>query len=185
TLRNGGPSTEPSSFNSSISVGQALDLSTVWQLGADGYDTRLTYRASSAVVEQVVAGLRRAPNGEIAQSLGVRFPDVSRSREVGPELRLTSGATLEETLSPSGIETLRMGFETTIAGLRSALVGGISKLSLKLEQPLEDGSDERASLAYDHAWAPRDETSIALNLKMLREAGEVEPTFGVTWRSKF
>lgn len=185
TLGSGSASAAPSSLSSSITMGSAVDLRTVWQFAADGYDTRLTYRTSAAVVDQVVAGLKRTPNGELAQSIGVRFPDVSRSRDIGPALRVTSGATLEETLAPNGVETLRMGFETSIAGMQSALLGGNSKLSLKLEQPLDEAHTQRASFAYDHAWAPRDETSIALNLKMLREAGEVEPTLGVSWRSRF
>lgn len=185
TLRSGGASAAPSSVSSAVSFGSAVDLATVWQFAADGFDTKLTYRTDNTVVEQVVAGLRRRPNGELAQSIGVRFPGVARSREIGPDFKLTSGATLEETLAPDGLETVRMGLETSIVGLRSPLVGGTSKLSVKLERPLDEAHTERTSLAYDHAWAPRDETSIALNLKMLREAGELEPTLGVSWRSRF
>src|SRR5690606_14545843 len=174
-----------SSFASSVALGPSLDLSTVRQLAADGYDTRLVYRPESPVVEQVVAGLKRTPNGELAQSIGVRFSDVLRGAIDGPPLTVKSGATLEEALAPNGVATVRMGFETSVAGLRPWLLGGVSKLSVKLEQPLDAAHDERASFAYDHAWAPGEETSIAVNLKMLREAGELEPSLGVSWRSRF
>jgi hypothetical protein len=185
TLQSGGPANAFSNLSSSISVGRALAVDTAWQFAGDGYDTRLSYKASTVFVEQVIAGLKRTPDGKLAQSIGVRFPSVSRVREVGPEFKLTSGAALEETLDVNGVESLRMAFEAGIAGLRSAFLGGTSKLSLKLEQPLDEARAERASLAYDHAWAPRDATSIALNLKMERKTGDLQPTLGLDWSSRF
>ncbi|HEX6997849.1 MAG TPA: hypothetical protein VF322_06870 [Gammaproteobacteria bacterium] len=179
------PSGSRSKLRSSFAFGEALDLSTVLGLGAASYDTKLVYHSALPLISELEGGLTRSVDGNVHQSLGVRFPEISRGDGIVTPFTMTSGAMLEETIEPDGGESLRMGFETQLAGFSSVLLGGRSKLSVKVERSLDEEHENRASLAYDHAWAPRDETSIALNLKMLREQGEVEPTVGVSWQARF
>ncbi|HEY8519475.1 MAG TPA: hypothetical protein VIN61_05305 [Gammaproteobacteria bacterium] len=179
------PSGPHSKLTSSFAFGEALDLRTVLGLDAASYDTKLVYRSSMPLIAQLEGGLQRSMEGDVYQSLGVRFPEISRGDGILTPFTVRSGAILEETIEPTGADSTRMGFETELAGFRSALLGGRSKLSLRVERRLDEEHENRTSLAYDHAWAPRDETSIALNLKMLREQGEVAPTVGISWQSRF
>ena len=76
----------------------------------------------------------------------------------------------------------RLGTPSAVA---PPLLGGRSALSLKVERRLDADGPSTSSLAYDHAWSPGDAASIGLNVKMLRDADELEPSVDLTWSTRF
>lgn len=181
-----------SNVTSSWGLGRAVDVKTGLRFDYDGtgeraapaLDTSFVYQPSVAFIDRLEGELHRSTSGDLRQSIGLRFSELSRGDPYGSSLKISSRAIVEEMLHADGPESVSMGFETKLTGMLPPLLGGSNALSLRVDRQLDDGDGRSSTLVYDHTWSPGD-TSIGLNLKVLRRLDAVEPSMGVTWTTQF
>lgn len=147
-------------------------------------DTKLVYTSPLVFVDKLEGRVRRG-NGSSARSLAIHLPRIAAGAEHGNPLGISGKALVEEAVAADGLETQKLGFETTLSVVDVPLIGGRSALSLKVERPLEDARSSSSSVAYDHAWSPGDDAKVGLNVKMLRGADDMEPSVDLTWSARF
>lgn len=180
-----------STIVSSVGVGRAVDLESdlhLDALAADGgfapsLDTRLVYRQPLPFVQRIEGSASRDAAGQGRDAVSVLFPNLSGA--ASSPLRLGSKATLEEAVGSGAAAVLRMGVETTLSGFATPLLGGTNALSLTLERTLDADRAQRSSVAYDHSWSPGRRASIGLDLKLVAEPDQLEPSMGVKWLAQF
>lgn len=181
-----------SRLTSSIGLGDALSMQSVLHVRGDGVagfersavDTKLVYRSPFTFIDRFEGEIHHG-TGVRRESLSVLLPEISRGDKHGSSLSLTGKALVRETLDERGTETRSVGVETKLKGVLPPLLGGENALSFKVERALGDADDAlSSSLAYDHAWSPGG-ASIGLNLKMLRQLDEFEPSMDLSWLARF
>jgi len=185
--------TTTSSVTSSWGLGAAVDVKSVLRLedgAASGptssaLDTTLVYETPLAFIDALEGRIYRSDaTGASRQSVAILFPEMSSGGQHGTSFKLASKAIVGETLRPNGLEAMTMGVETKLSGLLPPLLGGSNALSFKVERMLDSTRTQSSTLAYDHAWSPGD-ASIGLNLKVLSDPEDVEPSMGVSWSTAF
>ena len=193
TLRDENDRTTASSrVVSTWGIGPSLDIESALRLDErtgggverSAIDTKLAYTSSVPFVERLEGRVRRDRTGR-TQSLAVLFPELAAGVAHGTSFNVTGRALVEQMLAADGVERRKLGFETKLAAVEPPLLGGRSALSVKFERRLDADGPSTSSLAYDHAWAPSDAASIGLNVKMRRDADELEPSVDLTWSARF
>ncbi|HEX5419960.1 MAG TPA: hypothetical protein VFY39_08165, partial [Gammaproteobacteria bacterium] len=178
-----------STLSSSLGLGDAIhvesDLHVATNASAPSVDAQLVYRDPVPFVQRVVGSATRDATGESHRTLSVLFPDISGNDFAPAPFKLDSQATLEKVLSPEGLATLSMGFQTTLSGFATSLLGGSNELSFKVERRLDANRERTSSLAYDHAWRPGRHASIGLDLKIVNDVDQLEPSMGIKWLAQF
>ena len=189
--RSGALPTASSKLTSSWGLGSALTMQSVLQVGGDriggfersALDTKLVYRSPFAFIDRFEGEVHEG-QGVRRESLAVLLPELSRGEQHGSSFSLTGKALIREVLDAEGAETRSVGLETKLKGVLPPLLGGKNALSLQVERALGVPDEHRSSLAYDHAWSPGG-ASIGINLKMLRQADELEPSMDLHWLATF
>jgi len=190
--RSGERSVATSRLTSSMGLGDALTMQSVLHVGGDAaagfersaLDTKLVYRSPFAIIDRFEGEIHHGI-GVRRESLAVLLPELSRGEKHGPSFSLTGKALIRDVIDAQGVETRSVGLETKLKGVLPPLLGGENALSLKVERALGAAEDAySSSLAYDHAWSSGG-ASIGLNLKMLRQIDEFEPSMDLSWLARF
>ncbi len=192
-LQDGAAAAATSTFESSLGVGRALNVTgdlklTATPLGppAPVLDTRLVYRVPVAFVDRVEGSAGRDADGEAHGSLSVLFPSLSSRTLERTPFKLSSKATLQQLVLPGGgPAAVSMDFETRVSGVAAPALGGTDALSFVYERRLDADRGARSSLAYDHSWQPAERATIGLDFKIVADPGALAPTMGLHWSAEF